>query len=66
MTFSPRVIGIPINKVSPPRALTQEERDALRKDMKDSSAWMRAELARRRITKPKREIAGSNENRIDK
>ena len=30
------------------RALTPEERAALRQDMAESSAWMRAELARRR------------------
>ncbi|MET0060996.1 MAG: hypothetical protein ABW176_01740 [Candidatus Thiodiazotropha endolucinida] len=34
-----------------PRLLTPDEIDSLLKDAKESSAWMRAELKRRRVAK---------------
>lgn len=47
MTSHSHSIG-PRNAASSPRELTQEERIMLRMEMAKSSAWMRAELQRRR------------------
>lgn len=40
-----------LDTANQPRALTQDEKEALRQDMKASSEWARAELKRRRAQK---------------
>lgn len=39
------------NKRNRPRLLTPDEADSLLRDMKESSAWMRAEIKRRRAAR---------------
>ena len=50
------------------RLLTQEEIEALRKDMEEASAWAKGELARRRGNddKPTRKLSCTEPARIDK
>lgn len=50
------------------RLLTQEEIEALRKDMEEASAWAKGELARRRGNgdKPTRKQSYAEPARIDK
>lgn len=50
------------------RLLTQEEIEALRKDMEEASAWVKGELARRRENgdKPTSEQPSAEPARIDK
>lgn len=51
MTYHPRSSPPSNNVASPPRELTLAERVTLRNEVTESSAWMRAELCRRRSLK---------------
>lgn len=42
---------------SGPRMLTAEEKQKLRRDMAESSAWAKAELKRRRVAKNQKNFA---------
>ncbi|MFH4782640.1 hypothetical protein [Vibrio diabolicus] len=42
---------------SGPRVLTAEEKQELRRDMAESSAWGRAELKRRRVAKNQKTLS---------
>lgn len=46
--------------------LTAEERQELRRDMAESSAWAKAELKRRRAAKNQKNSAHSKDGGIDK
>lgn len=43
-----------VRTTSGPRMLTTEEKQELRRDMQESSAWAKAELKRRRAAKNKK------------
>ncbi|MEL4359799.1 hypothetical protein [Shewanella algae] len=51
---------------SGPRMLTAEERQELRRDMAESSAWAKAELKRRRDAKNQKNSAHGIDDGIDK
>jgi len=50
---------------SSPRVLTDEEKQELRRDMKESSAWAKAELKRRRAAKNQKNSAHGIDDGID-
>ncbi len=49
-----------------PRLLTAEEKQELRRDMQESSAWAKAELKRRRASKNQKNSAHGIDDGIDK
>lgn len=51
---------------SSPRVLTDEEKQELRRDMQESSAWAKAELKRRRAAKSQKNSAHGIDDGIDK
>ncbi|KAB5596800.1 hypothetical protein F0578_24705 [Vibrio parahaemolyticus] len=51
---------------SAPRTLSSNEIEALRCDMKESSAWAKAELKRRRVAKNQKNSAHGIDDGIDK
>ncbi|EME3980433.1 hypothetical protein ACSKC7_003199 [Vibrio alginolyticus] len=48
------------------RVLTDEEKQELRRDMKESSAWAKAELKRRRAAKNQKNSAHGIDDGIEK
>jgi hypothetical protein len=50
---------------SRPRTLTTEEKQALRRDMQESSAWAKAELKRRRVAKNQKNSTHGIDDGID-
>ena len=48
------------------RRLTPDERERLRRDMQESSAWAKAELKRRRAAKSQKNSAHGIDDGIDK
>ncbi|WP_337154496.1 hypothetical protein [Proteus terrae] len=51
---------------SSPRVLTDEEKQELRRDMAESSAWAKAELKRRRTAKNQKNSAHGVDDGIEK
>ncbi|MGO1297999.1 hypothetical protein [Vibrio casei] len=51
---------------SSPRVLTAEEKQELRRDMAESSAWAKTELKRRRTAKDQKNSAHGIEDGIEK
>ncbi|MBS9808610.1 hypothetical protein AB7533_03985 [Providencia rettgeri] len=51
---------------SGPRMLTTEEKQELRRDMQESSAWAKAELKRRRVAKNQKKSAHGTDDGIEK
>ncbi|MCG3725089.1 hypothetical protein [Vibrio cincinnatiensis] len=51
---------------SSPRVLTDEEKQELRRDMAESSAWAKAELKRRRTAKNQKNSAHGIDDGIEK
>lgn len=51
---------------SGPRLLTAEEKQELRQEMKESSAWAKAELERRRAAKNQKNSEHGIDNGIEK
>lgn len=51
---------------SSPRVLTDEEKQELRRDMAESSAWAKTELKRRRIAKNQKNSVHGIDDGIDK
>ncbi|WP_049877431.1 hypothetical protein [Vibrio parahaemolyticus] len=49
-----------------PRLLTAEEKQELRRDMQESSAWAKAELKRRRASKNQKNSAHGIDDGIEK
>ncbi|WP_238132563.1 hypothetical protein [Vibrio cincinnatiensis] len=49
-----------------PRVLTAEEKQDLRRDMAESSAWVKAELKRRRAAKNQKNSAHGIDDGIEK